>query len=66
MKTVWVLVGAVSGLLAWDMFALRSPKHKTISRVMLDESSEQPAISFMLGVLMGHFFWVQERKKKVV
>ena len=66
MKTIWVLIGAISSLVVWDIYALRSPCHKTISKVMLNESTDHPAVSFMLGMLMGHFIWPQEKKKKVV
>lgn len=64
MKTAWVIIGAVTSLVVWDIYALRSPKHKTISNVMLNESIDHPTISFMLGMLMGHFFWPQEKGKE--
>ena len=60
MKTIWVLVGTISSLLFWEAYTLKSPKHKTISKVMLNESIDHPTIAFMLGMLMGHFFWSQK------
>ena len=64
MKTAWVIAGAIAGLIAWDLYALKSPEHKTISKVMLHESSDHPTISFLMGMLMGHFFWPQDKIKK--
>lgn len=54
----WVLCAA---LLAYEFYALATPgADDTISEIVWGLSS-RPLIPFVLGFLMGHFFWQRTR-----
>lgn len=54
-----VIIAAVTGLVAWDIFAAVRPHddHQTITREIRLASRRAPVIPFALGYLMGHLTW---------
>lgn len=44
-------------LVLWDIYAYIYGENSTISVVLTDWSREFPAIAFLFGVLMGHWFF---------
>ena len=62
-KTVWVLGIVTAGLIAFDIYAFKTPeKGDTISELIL-LISQHPVVPFIAGVLCGHLFWPQYVKK---
>lgn len=59
-ETTWVIVASVVILVAYDIYAYRKKGWgNTISEVVATNSLRHPMIPFLVGVLMGHFFWPQ-------
>lgn len=54
--TVGLLVGVAALLIAWDVFVF-AKRGKTISEVMRDAGRAYPILAFLLGVLIGHWFF---------
>ena len=53
-----IIVFSVLLLIAYDIFALaKGGVDSTISKRIIIWSHEYPAIPFLFGALMGHFFW---------
>lgn len=62
--TKLVIVVTIALLIAWDIFVAAEPQDgDTISELVLGFALKHPVIPFAFGVLMGHFFWPQEKSK---
>lgn len=58
--TAWVLIGVLSALVAWDVFAeLRWGYEGTISHDVLQAALKYPLVPLAVGVVLGHLFWPQ-------
>lgn len=58
MQTVIVIVLAILGLIAWDIYAVIKGGNKaTISYIIATTAKRWPLIAFVFGLLMGHFFF---------
>lgn len=58
--TQYVLVFTAVLLITYDVYAyVKLGGDETISWKLYGWSRSQPIIPFLLGVLMGHIFWVQ-------
>lgn len=56
--TGMLILATVVSALAYDLYAYRkSGGEATISNWVRTMSREWPMIPFILGVLVGHFFW---------
>jgi hypothetical protein len=45
------------GLFVYEGIALYRAKGDTISEIMWAATAKRPLIPFLMGMLMGHFFW---------
>lgn len=45
------------GLFIYEGIALYKAKGDTISEIMWAAAAKRPLIPFLMGMLMGHFFW---------
>ena len=53
----WLGIGLV---LTYEFFALSAEQripHETISEITWRVSTKHPLVPFLMGILMGHFFW---------
>ena len=58
-----ILVTVTVLLIIWDIYAyMAGGAQPTISRVIYETSTKHPILPFIFGVLIGHFFWAQDRK----
>jgi hypothetical protein len=58
-KAVWVLVGLVVALTAYDIYAVTNGKSgDTISEV-IRWLSQRPIVPFLFGLICGHLFWTR-------
>lgn len=62
--TMYVIGLTVFALIGYDFYAyLNAGQDATISNVMIEWSHDYPAMTFLMGFLMGHLFW--QMKKQV-
>lgn len=62
--TVMILFGTAAGLIGWDFFAyFQGGQEATISKVMIDASTEHPMVTLGFGVIIGHLFWQMKKPK---
>lgn len=55
------IIGAILLIIAYDVFAtLKWGGEQSVSWQMWLWSKTYPIIPFLLGVIMGHWFWVQD------
>ena len=60
-----VIVATAFFIILYDIWAARTGvDHGTISGVIWDWSHEYPMIPLAAGILMGHFFWQEPKKKE--
>lgn len=65
--TIGVIVGAVLGLVGWDVVVATNKKPgDTISEVLLKASKNTPLIGVAWGILTGHLFWPQDKHQHPV
>lgn len=58
--TMWVIFAAVLLIFVYDAWAvMQKPKRSTVSKIVTLSSKKYLLIPFLLGLLMGHFFWSQ-------
>lgn len=63
--TISLLVAAVLALIAWDVVVAMNPTPgDTISEITLAFAMRHPALPFAVGVVCGHLFWPQYRRKE--
>jgi hypothetical protein len=63
--TVTILFTVAAGLVGWDFIAyFNGGQDATISKVMVDASTEYPMVTLVAGILMGHFFWQMKKPKE--
>lgn len=63
--TISILVAAVLALIAWDVVVAMNPTPgDTISEITLAFAMRHPALPFAVGVVCGHLFWPQYRRKE--
>lgn len=56
--TKWLMILGVVILIGWELIAKANTKDGDTIVEMLDKATEKyPMITFLLGFLMGHFFW---------
>lgn len=61
--TILILVAVAAALIGWDVWLyVTEPEGNTISEALL-WSSRHPVVPFAFGVLMGHLFWPQYRRR---
>ena len=57
MKMYWIFAALVAALFVYEGYALINSKSgDTISEIFWN-LSRRPLVPFLLGMLMGHFFW---------
>jgi len=57
-----ILLGVLTLLITYDIWAyIHRSKVKTISWWMFTTAHKHPILPFVMGVLVGHFFWGQEK-----
>lgn len=61
---LWFMLATIAGALAYDIYAVRVEK-PTLSRIVTESSRKYLIIPFILGVLVGHFFWSQNFVEKI-
>lgn len=63
--TMYVIGAFVFGLIAYDFYAyLNAGQDSTVSNVMIEWSHEYPAVTFLVGFVMGHLFWQMHKEQK--
>ena len=55
--TTWIIIVTALVWLVWDIYAFVSKKHVTFSDKITKWSYYSPMVPFILGMLMGHWFW---------
>lgn len=64
-KTTKIIVAAVTGLVAYDLYAAATPEEgDTISEVIARAAHRRPIIACAAGIIIGHFFWSMEREQE--
>jgi hypothetical protein len=66
-KTIvmWILIALTMILVIYDAWACADKaKRDTISKIVTKSSEKYLVIPFLLGLLMGHFFWSQHLEEK--
>ena len=62
-KPAWIFTFCLIFVtIAFDIWLWHTDQD-TISRVIMDANSKFISPSFFIGVLVGHFFWGQEKRK---
>lgn len=62
--SITIMVVTTLALIAWDIWVYITPeKGDTISEIIAFYS-DHPLLPFAFGVLIGHWFWPQPRKKR--
>lgn len=57
----WIFALLVVGLLGYEAYALVTPGGTDTISEIIWYLSKRPLIPFVLGFLMGHFFWQRTR-----
>lgn len=55
--TTWIIIATALVWLVFDIFAFVTKKYETFSDKITRWSYYSPIMPFILGVLMGHWFW---------
>ena len=56
--TTIIMIVTVIGLVGWDIYVAATPVGgDTISEIIRQSAKNHPMIPFVLGVLIGHWFW---------
>jgi hypothetical protein len=62
---MWILIAGLLVMIGYDAWACMDKENRdTISKVVTKSSEKYPLIPFLLGLLMGHFFWSQHFKEE--
>jgi len=62
---MWGLIAILLIIIGYDAWACVDRKHRdTISKIVTKSSEKYLIIPFLLGLLMGHFFWSQHNIKE--
>jgi hypothetical protein len=60
--TRWFLLCVVVAVACWSLAAIRAGRwDATVSAVVVDLAYQYPVIALLIGLLLGHWFWAQER-----
>lgn len=58
-----IILGAVTVLLViWNVYVAIASPADTISQVIFGWAGVYPVLPFVIGVLMGHWFWPQIKR----
>lgn len=62
--TIGILIAVAVVLIGWDIYvAINDERGDTISEILL-WVGEHPILPFAFGVLMGHLFWPQYKRRE--